>query len=202
MAIDSGIVGILLAAGIGHRFDPSGQQLKLLAPAPAGPWAGQPLAVAALRNLRAALADVLVVLRPAHDEPQRQLHVLLAAEGVPLTICADADAGMGHSLACGVRARRNAAGWLIALADMPAVQPSTIAAVRDALLRGEEAAAPRFRGHRGHPVGFSRACRDELLALTGDVGARSALRSHPPMLIDVDDAGCILDVDMPGTGAG
>lgn len=195
MAADR-IVGVLLAAGVGQRFDPSGQRLKLLAPAPAGPWAGQPLAIAALRNLRAAVADVLVVLRPAQDEQQQRLHALLAAEGAPLVVCAQSQHGMGASLAAGVAARRDAAGWLIVLADMPAVLPATIAAVRDALLRGHDSAAPRFSGQRGHPVGFGRGCRDALLALTGDAGARSVLAQHPPLLIDVDDPGCLLDVDM------
>jgi molybdenum cofactor cytidylyltransferase len=194
MPIDR-IVGVLLAAGIGQRFDPSGQRLKLLAPAPTGPWIGQPLAIAALRNLRAAVADVVVVLRPAQDEQQRQLHALLAAEGAPLVICAQAQTGMGASLAAGVASCRDAAGWLIALADMPAVLPETIAAVRDALLRRYDTAAPRFSGRRGHPVGFGRGCRDALLALTGDAGARSVLLEHPPLLIDVDDPGCLLDID-------
>ncbi len=195
MASERTIVGVLLAAGIGQRYDPAGRRLKLLAPSPVGPWAGQPLAVAALRNLRAAIADVIVVLRPANDGRQRELHALLARERAPLVVCEAADAGMGASLSCGVRARPDAAGWLIALADMPAVLPSTIAGIRDALLRGHEAAAPRHRGERGHPVGFGRSCRAELLALAGDAGARSVLANHPPLLIDVDDAGCLLDID-------
>jgi molybdenum cofactor cytidylyltransferase len=195
------IVGVLLAAGIGRRFDPSGQQLKLLAPVSRGAWAGQPLAIAALRNLRAAMADVVVVLRPARDEQQRQLHSLLAAEGARLVICPQAEAGMGASLAAGVAASSDAAGWLILLADMPAVLPSTIAAVRDALLRGHDTAAACFRGQRGHPVGFSRGCRDALLNLTGDAGARSVLSEHPPLLVDVDDPGCLLDIDTHADGA-
>jgi len=104
---------------------------------------------------------------------------------------------MGHSLACGVRARSSAAGWVIALADMPAVSPATIVAVRDALARGYPSAAPVHRGQRGHPVGFGRACRTELLALTGDAGARGVLAAHPPLLIEVDDPGCLLDIDAP-----
>jgi len=191
------VVGVLLAAGIGRRYDPSGARLKLLAPAPAGPQAGQPLAAAALRNLRAALADVVVVVRPAATEPQRRLHELLAAEGAPLVVCPLAEAGMGHSLACGVRARPDADGWLVALADMPAISARTIAAVRDAIGRGHATAAPVFRGQRGHPVGFGRVCRDELLALTGDAGARSVLAAHPPHPIEVDDPGCVLDIDAP-----
>jgi molybdenum cofactor cytidylyltransferase len=191
------IVGVLLAAGLGRRYDPRGRRLKLLEPAPAGAHAGQPLAVAALRNLRAAAADVVAVVRAADDEAQRRLRELLRAEGAAIATCADADAGMGHSLACGVRARADAAGWLIALADMPAVAPATIAAVRDAVAAGAETAAPVHRGRRGHPVGFGRACLGELLALTGDAGARGVLQRHPPLPIDVDDPGCLLDIDTP-----
>ncbi len=193
------IAGVLLAAGIGRRYDPSGARLKLLDTAPSGLHAGAPIAVAALRNLRAALADVVAVVRPADSATQQQLHQRLAAEGAQLVICPDAGGGMGHSLACGVRARSDAAGWVIALADMPAVSPATIAAVRDAIAGGHEAAAPVHRGQRGHPVGFGRACRGELLALAGDAGARSVLAAHPPLLIEVDDPGCLFDVDMPIT---
>lgn len=190
------IVGVLLAAGIGRRYDPTGRRLKLLEDAP-GSSLGVPLAVAALRNLRAALADVVAVVRPSDDAAQQRLHRLLAAEGAQLVICQDAESGMGRSLACGVRARADAAAWVIALGDMPAVSPTTIAAVRDAVAGGHATAAPVYRGQRGHPVGFSRACQAELLALAGDAGARSVLAAHPPRLIEVDDPGCLLDIDAP-----
>ena len=193
------ISGVLLAAGVGRRFDPTGVRLKLLDAAPSGPHSGVPIAVAALRNLRAVIADVIAVVRPADSDAQQRLRRLLAAEGAQLVVCLDADAGMGHSLACGVRARSNAAGWVIALGDMPAVSPSTISAVRDAIARGHETAAPVHLGRRGHPAGFRSTCRDELLALTGDAGARSVLAAHPPVLIDVDDPGCLLDIDTPIT---
>jgi molybdenum cofactor cytidylyltransferase len=197
MATTPAIVGVLLAAGIGRRYDPSGARLKLLEPAPDGPHTGVPMAVAALRSLRAAIADVVAVVRPADSAAQRQLHRLLADEGAQVVACAQASDGMGHSLACGVRARSEAAGWVIALADMPAVSPATVAAVRDAIARGSASAAPAYQGRRGHPVGFGRACREQLLALTGDAGARSVLASHRPALIAVEDPGCLLDIDTP-----
>lgn len=196
-ARDPGVAGLLLAAGSGRRYDPSGSRLKLIEPAPCGRHAGVPIAVAALRNLRAVIADVVAIVRTVDNEAQRRLHELLAAEGAPLVICPDADEGMGRSLACGVNARPDAAGWLIALADMPAVSPRTIAAVRDAIAGGCDAALPVFRGQRGHPVGFGRGCRDQLAALSGDVGARGVLERHPPRRIDVDDPGCLLDIDTP-----
>lgn len=197
MRTEPTVAGVLLAAGIGRRYDPSGSRLKLIEPAQGGPQVGVPIAVAALRNLRAAIADVVVVVRAADNAVQRQLHELLAAEGAQLVICADADDGMGHSLACGVQARADADGWVIALADMPAVVPETTAAIRDAIAHGRDAAAPVYRGRRGHPVGFGSACRDELLGLAGDAGARSVLERHAPLLLEVDDPGCLLDIDTP-----
>lgn len=191
------IVGLLLAAGIGQRFDPTGARLKLIEPTSLGPHAGAPLAVAAARTLRAVLNDVHAVVRPATTDAQRRLHELLDAEGCRLIVCKNAEQGMGASLACGVRATAGAAGWIVALADMPALRPSTIARVYAALETGAVTAAPFFAGQRGHPVGFSRACFDELAALQGDEGARGVLRAHPPAVISVDDPGCLLDVDKP-----
>jgi gluconokinase len=198
------ITGLLLAAGLGRRYDPSGAALKLLAPAPGAARgdaklaSGTPLAVAAWRNLRSVLDDVLVVLRPAGDDPNQQwLRELLRSEGAATVTCADAALGMGHTLACGVAARPQAAGWLVALADMPALAPATIATVAACIVAGDAAAAPMHDGQRGHPVGFGRACHAELLALTGDSGARSVLSAHPPRLVPVDDPGCLLDIDRP-----
>jgi molybdenum cofactor cytidylyltransferase len=193
---DGAIVGVLLAAGRGSRFDPGGQRSKLLAPAPAGPRAGLPVAVAAARALRAVLPDVVAVVRPADTSTQQRLHALLRAEGCRLAVNAGADEGMGGSIAVGVNAAPAAAGWLVALADMPAVAATTIDAVRAAIAAGTASSAPRHGGRRGHPVGFGAALRDELRALAGDEGARRVLAAHPPHLIDVDDPGCLLDLDV------
>ena len=191
------IVGVLLAAGVGARFDPSGKRLKLLEPAPAGAHAGRPLAVAAALNLRAAVDEVVAVVRPIDGEPQRALHAALAQADCRLVVCEHAREGMGASAACGVRATSDAAGWLIALADMPAIAPATIAAVAQALRAGHVTAAPYFGDRRGHPVGFSGSCFEELARLRGDDGARSVLAEHPPFRVAVDDPGALFDIDSP-----
>ncbi|GAB4470702.1 MAG: nucleotidyltransferase family protein [Burkholderiaceae bacterium] len=191
------IVGVLLAAGVGERFDPTGTRLKLLEPAPSGAHAGRPLAVAAALNLKTAVDEVVAVVRPIENESQRTLHTALEDAGCRLVVCERAGEGIGASLACGVRAASDAAAWLIALADMPAIAPATIAAVAQALREGHTAAAPVVGGRRGHPVGFSRACYEALSRLTGDVGARSVLAAHPPFRVAVDDHGALLDIDSP-----
>jgi molybdenum cofactor cytidylyltransferase len=164
------IVGILLAAGSASRF--GGE--KLLARLPDG----TPIGVAALRHLAAAVDTVVAVVR-SRDE-------LLAAALAE---------GMGASLAWGVCAAPVAAAWVIALADMPWVEPVTMAGVVDALHGGATVAAPSYRGRRGHPVGFAARCYGELSALSGDEGAKAVVDRYQVTLIDTDDAGVLRDVD-------
>jgi molybdenum cofactor cytidylyltransferase len=179
------IAGILLAAGAGTRF--GGR--KLLHPLPDG----VPVGLAALRNLTSALFPVVAVVRPGDDE----LRELLAAEGAEVVECAAAEYGMGHSLAAGVAHASAADGWVIALGDMPSIRPATIRAVAQALKEGSAAVVPVFAGERGHPVGFGRRFRPDLLALTGDAGARTILQADPSVVhrLVVDDPAVLQDID-------
>lgn len=190
------IVGVLLAAGLGTRYDPSGEVLKLLQPMPNSGHAGLPLIASATRNLKAAVDRTIAVVRARDHAHQFQLHTLLQQEGCDLVVCERAADGMGFSLACGVQQSEDAAAWIVALGDMPAISPATIGAIAGALRAGHPTVAPVHQGRRGHPVGFSAACRSELLRLEGDHGARTVLEKFPPHLVEVDDEGILLDVDL------
>jgi len=185
------IVGVLLAAGRGERF--GGEKLAM--PLPAGPHAGSAVGVAACRNLRAAVDDVVAVVRPG----DAALAASLAREGAQVVVAERAREGMGASLATGVAAAGTADGYVVALADMPWIAPATIRAIAEALRDGASIAAPAFGGRRGHPVGFAAVHRDALAALTGDAGARSILAAHAESvrIVEVDDAGILRDVDVP-----
>jgi len=121
-------------------------------------------------------------------------------DGFEMLACAAARHGMGHSLAAGVAAAPQAAGWLIALADMPYIAPATYDAVVAALRAGAALAQPSFQGAPGHPVGFASRWFEDLVALTGDAGARELVRSNARLrtLCAVDDPGILQDVDVPG----
>lgn len=178
------IAGILLAAGAGSRFG-GGKSLHELD--------GVAIGVRAARNMLAAGLAVTAVVRPGSDALVR----LLQAEGVTVTLCANAAEGMGVSLAHVIAYTGDAAGWVVALADMPRIAPQTIQCVADAVRAGALIAAPTLRGERGHPVGFGAALRAELLELKGDEGARAVLKRHHAeiRLIPVDDPGVIFDID-------
>jgi len=181
------IVGILLAAGASRRFGAD----KLTQRLPDG----DRVAVRACRNLLAGTDRVLAVVREGSEE----LAALLQAEGAEVGVCADAGQGMGASLVFGVHACPDAAGWLIALADMPWIEPATIRKVADALRSGAAIASPCWQGRRGHPVGFSQFLGPELAALNGDEGAKAVIQAHLDQLrlIDCADAGVLRDIDKP-----
>ncbi|MGQ2978411.1 MAG: nucleotidyltransferase family protein [Polaromonas sp.] len=163
-------VVIVLAAGRGERFAASGGTSHKLAAL----LAGQPV-----------LEHVLAAVR---------------ASGLPHHVV-EADAsrpGMGDSIAAGVLATPDAAGWLILPADLPLVRGDTLRAVAAALQR-HPVAVPVVQGERGHPVGFSAACRDALLDLKGNQGAAPVLRAYQAInsvaFVDVDDIGIVTDID-------
>ena len=181
------IAGILLAAGSGTRFGAN----KLLTPLADGVAMG----VQSARQLCSVLEDVFVVVRPGDTDLPR----LLVGEPVTVVACPRADKGMGASLACGIGASSDADAWLIALADMPYISPSTLQQLVAALQAGRELVAPVHDGRRGHPVGFSAAYRPELLALPEAGGARSVLARHESRatLLSTGDPGVLYDIDEP-----
>ena len=106
---------------------------------------------------------------------------------------------MGASLVCALEQNQDAAGWLIALGDMPGVQTTTIAALanelKNELRNGAAIVVPYYKGERGNPVGFGRRHLPELLTLGGDQGARSLLKPHPLTKVEVNDPGIHYDID-------
>ena len=181
------ITGILLAAGRGRRFDPSGASHKLLAMLPNG----LPVAVASARAMRSALPRVVAVVAVAGE-----LSALLQGEGCEVLVCPDADSGMAASLTHGLRFCQDGAdGWVIALADMPYVQPSTIQRLAGALAQSD-IAVPVVANQRGNPVAFGKRHAQDLLGLSGEHGARALLRNYPVCEVQTTDPGILFDIDL------
>ncbi len=109
--------------------------------------------------------------------------------------------GQSTSLKAGVRALPDAAGVLVFLADMPALEPKRLEQLREAI----QARAPRsvavaasLQGQVLPPVYLSAQLFPEIQKLRGDQGARAILRAYEervervewgagPWFADVDD---------------
>ena len=191
------IAAVVLAAGASRRFGSD----KLLYPVTRH-GVTLPLAAHSLLPWLETFGHITVVVSPDSQAFCSTLENALGSTyetRLNWVVCSDAAQGMAHSIACGVSANREASGWLIGLADMPAVPAIAIAGVRNALLSGVAMAAPFYADKRGHPVGFASHYRDELLALRGDTGARQLLERDISKLvhIKIDDEGIFADIDTP-----
>lgn len=178
-------VGILLAAGTSRRFGSN----KLLHPV----TNNTPMLLAVAQKLAEVLPDSITVINQDLMPYKQQLEQL----GMRVVVNKHSNRGMGSSIACGIRASQDASGWLIALADMPYIRIETFALLAHKLENGANIVAPTIEQQRGHPVGFSQRFKDELIALSDDVGARKVIAGHQNRLelVPTNDAGVILDID-------
>lgn len=185
-------VAIVLAGGRGQRYAAAGGE-------PFKQCVAMPDGRSLLEHVCALYAGcglrVLCALHPALASMTDRLRSI----DCETLIVDDADRGMGYTLSRAVAATPSPAGWVVALGDMPAIQPATVHAIVAALQGGAPLSAPRHDGRRGHPVGFAERFGARLRALDGDQGAHAILRDHVDQLhyIDVDDAGVLLDIDRP-----
>ncbi|MHB9706391.1 nucleotidyltransferase family protein [Alcaligenes aquatilis] len=188
----SGVTGIILAAGLGHRFDPSGQQLKLLAKMDDGRTMVRRVCETALSVL-----DEVLIVCDVHERILRQ-----ELDDLPISFVQAPAAirGMGVSLKAGIQACSPQYGYVVLLADMPWLRPSSVAAVAQAVQDGAGIVRPVFNGQTGNPVGFGLAWRQPLLALSDEQGARALLQANKDQTLWVPlvDEGILRDVDTPG----
>lgn len=176
------IAALLLAAGASRRFGGGLQKLvQTLDDEPVVRWSA--------KSLIGPPVDDVVVVVGSDDAPIRN-----ALSGLRLRFAknAAADQGMASSLAVGVSALPpETSAVLVALGDEPLVGREPLARVVGRYEQGGAAVvAPTFRGVRGHPVLFDRSVFPELLALSGDRGARAVADRDPGRL-------ALVELDLP-----
>ena len=125
----------------------------------------------------AEAAGASVLMNPAPGEgPITSLRVALAA--------------LGDSVA----------GFAYLPVDHPMVRADTVTKLLDAARAANSTlTVPLYEGKRGHPAVFGRALFAELADPALQGGARTVVHRHLPeaLLVEVDDAGVLTDVDTP-----
>lgn len=168
---------VVLAAGRSTRF--RGPASKLLTIVDGAPLVRHAVNAA----VDAGVGDVVVVTGHGSDA------VTAALEGLTARIVHEprSDEGMAVSLQRGVSALRSADAVMITLGDVPDILPVAyrrIAARWQAT--GAPIVVPRYAGARvpSHPTLFDASLFDDLLALEGDVGARSVIARHRSQVVE------------------
>jgi molybdenum cofactor cytidylyltransferase len=160
---------------------------------------GKPLVrIAAEQALASKASPVIVVTGHERDK----VEAALAGLNVRFAHNPDYAEGLGSSLRTGIAAvPAEADGAVICLGDMPHVD----AALIDKLIaafdpeKGALVVVPTIEGRRGNPVIWARRFFPELMAVTGDVGARGMLATVAEAVaeVPVTDVAVTVDVDTP-----
>jgi molybdenum cofactor cytidylyltransferase len=188
---DHRIAAVVLAAGRSTRM---GGPNKLLAEI-----GGRPLLrISVEEALRSRARPVIVVTGHEHE----RVEAALAGLDVVFVHNPDFADGLSASLKTGIAAVPPAAdGAIVCLGDMPQVDARLIDRLLAAFdpARGRLVVVPTIAGRRGNPVVWSRRFFPDLATLTGDVGARGLIASHPEAVaeIAVEGGATLTDVDTP-----
>ncbi len=184
------VQGILLAAGVGRRFqNETPNQDKLL------------MALSNCKTVLAQSAYVLIQALPnsiAVVQPnQIERKEILQDLGFIVIESVAAKNGMGHAIADAVNQTKQGEGWLIALADMPWIKPQLIQQLSNNITKSNSIAAPRYKDRRGQPVAFGSAWFNQLSSLEGDEGARAILQNNKINWVNWPDDSIHRDIDVP-----
>jgi CTP:molybdopterin cytidylyltransferase MocA len=176
--------GIILAAGGSSRMGEPKPLLEL---------DGEPLVSRAVRTVRAAGADPLVVL--GHGASQITPHVRDAQS----VVNAHWRAGMSASLRLAVsRLPDQAIRTLVLTVDQPDVDADLLGLLLDACRQGADAAGTRYPDASvGVPACFNATLFARLTTTSGDSGAREVLRSGQFDIAAIDAPNQTIDVDTP-----
>ncbi|MHC4108981.1 MAG: nucleotidyltransferase family protein, partial [Planctomycetota bacterium] len=149
--------------------------------------------------VQASGADPVIVVTGYEREA---VEAALAGQGLAFVHNPDFEAGLSSSLRQGVAALpEQADGVMVCLGDMPRVSTAVI----DRLIaafdppQGRAICLPTWQGRRGNPVLFARCFFAEMLAVSGDVGARALIGEYPEAVCEVavSDDGVLSGVDTP-----
>jgi len=191
---------LVLAAGYSRRFGSDKRWYELAT--------GEPLLTSTLRLYLGCVDETAVILRK--DDTLIATHLQQTFKGSKspnLLFSPNSHMGMGHSIADAMSQLKDWDYVILALGDMPCVQPSTIRSIEQELQSARTADCPKivrpvYRGpHQGqkagHPVGFTREFFTELEALGGDRGAKQVIERHASalVLLKCDDDGILWDLD-------
>lgn len=154
-------------------------------------WEGTTLLHRAAKMACAVGDGPVVVVLGSHAE-----RCLPELEGLTLTavVASDWQEGMAASLRAGITAVSACDAALVLLCDQPHVTEAHLTALLNAFEPGQIVASD-YGPHLGPPCVFDRAFFPELLALTGDQGARKLLQRHAPRRVPFP--GGLHDIDTP-----
>jgi molybdenum cofactor cytidylyltransferase len=184
------VAAIVLAAGLSSRMGRNKLLVEL---------DGKPLVRRVVETALASAVDTVIVVTGNEAEA-----IGASLQGLPVILAHNPDyrAGLSASLKAGIRALpTHIDGGLILLGDMPAISTALIDKLVDAFDPEEDCAicVAAYEGKRGNPVLWSRQYFPDILALSGDNGAKHLIAKNEDKVCEVEasDEAPMVDIDTP-----
>ena len=182
------IYGIILAAGEGKRMGKA--KLTL-------PLGNNQLIEWVLQAVKLAPFDkFFLVVRPE----DKDIIKIGKAWGAEIVFNPDFRKGMSTSIEKALLKinTQEVEGFFLILGDQPLITSKIINKLIKSFSPGKkEIVVPYFKDKRGNPVLFDIYWKDELMAVTGDVGGRVLIKAHPEKVkrVNISDETILFDID-------
>ena len=182
------IYGIILAAGEGKRMG----KVKLTLP-----LGDKQLIEWVLQAVKLTPLDrYFLVVRPE----DKDIIKIGKAWGAEIVLNPDFRKGMSTSIKKALLKINNqeVEGFFLILGDQPLITSKIINKLIKSFSPGKgEIIVPYFKDKRGNPVLFDICWKDELMAVTGDVGGRVLIKAHPEKIkrVNISDRAILFDID-------
>ncbi|MGH7152961.1 MAG: nucleotidyltransferase family protein, partial [Acetobacteraceae bacterium] len=175
------IAAVVLAAGRSRRMAPHNKLLIT-------DRAGKPMIARVVDNVLSSKARPVLVVT---GHQPKEIEQALGGRPVRYVHAADYAEGLSASLKAGIAAvPSDAAAALVCLGDMPLVTGRMIDRLLDAYDpdEGRMIVLPTFRGKQGNPMLWDRRFFPEIMAISGDSGARFLLGKYLENVAEVEMA--------------
>ena len=182
------IYGIILAAGEGKRMG----KVKLTLP-----LGDKQLIEWVLQAVKLTPLDkYFLVVRPEDKE------MIKTGEkwGAEIVLNSEYRSGMSSSIKKALHqiSSEDLEGFFVILGDQPFISPSLLYKMFKAFTPDKkEMVVPFYKDRQGNPVFFDGYWKDELMKLSGDVGGRVLIKTHPERIkrFKISDESILLDID-------
>jgi molybdenum cofactor cytidylyltransferase len=185
------LAAVILSGGASQRM---GSPKALL------PYQGRPFLEHLLDVTKHAKIGVRRVVLGAHAEPIAGAVKLAPDE---IVVNEDWEKGQLSSIQAAIRSLpAGTDGLILCLIDHPLISATLVDDLIERFYSAQmKIVLPVFRGQRGHPVIFSAALYDELLAAPLEKGARAVVWTHGGEIAEVptNEQGCVLNLNDPDT---
>jgi molybdenum cofactor cytidylyltransferase len=185
------LAAVILSGGASQRM---GSPKALL------PYQGRPFLEHLLDVTKHPKIAVRRVVLGAHAEPIAGAVKLAPDE---IVINEDWEKGQLSSIQAAIRSfPAGTDGMILCLIDHPLISATLVDDLIERFYSSQmKIVLPVFRGQRGHPVIFSAALYDELLAAPLEKGARAVVWTHGGEIAEVPttEQGCVLNLNDPDT---